>query len=187
MQSENEIFALVDVNNCYVSCERVFNPALNDRPTIVLSNNDGCAVARSQEAKDLGIKMGVPVFQIQDLIKQHNIQVLSSNFSLYGEMSKRFMELLGDYVAPGDQEVYSIDECFLKLTAYEHLFDLTEYAQDMRAKAWRWLGLPAALESVALKLKPRLPIISPRKTSFSMESVIWPIWTHALQKRYSHK
>ncbi|RSB50641.1 hypothetical protein EGK59_15880, partial [Acinetobacter soli] len=90
MQSENEIFALVDVNNCYVSCERVFNPALNDRPTIVLSNNDGCAVARSQEAKDLGIKMGVPVFHIQDLIKQHSIQVLSSNFSLYGEMSKRF-------------------------------------------------------------------------------------------------
>ena len=82
--------------------ERVFNPALNDRPTIVLSNNDGCAVARSQEAKDLGIKMGVPVFQIKELIKQHNIQVLSSNFSLYGEMSKRFMELLGDYVAPGD-------------------------------------------------------------------------------------
>ncbi len=145
MQSENEIFALVDVNNCYVSCERVFNPALNDRPTIVLSNNDGCAVARSQEAKDLGIKMGVPVFQIKELIKQHNIQVLSSNFSLYGEMSKRFMELLGDYVAPGDQEVYSIDECFLKLTAYEHLFDLTVYAQDMRAKAWRWLGLPCCI------------------------------------------
>lgn len=145
MKSENEIFALVDVNNCYVSCERVFNPSLNDRPTIVLSNNDGCAVARSQEAKDLGIKMGVPVFQIQDLIKQHNIQVLSSNFSLYGEMSKRFMELLEDYVAPGDQEVYSIDECFLKLTAYEHLFDLTEYAQDMRAKAWRWLGLPCCI------------------------------------------
>ena len=90
MQSENEIFALVDVNNCYVSCERVFNPALNDSPTIVLSNNDGCAVARSQEAKDLGIKMGVPVFQIKELIKQHNIQLLSS------------MELLGDYVAPGD-------------------------------------------------------------------------------------
>ena len=83
-------------------------------------------------------------------------------------MSKRFMELLEDYVAPGDQEVYSIDECFLKLTAYEHLFDLTEYAQDMRAKAWRWLDYPAALESVALKLKPRLPIISPRRISSSM-------------------
>ncbi|OFW80323.1 MAG: DNA-directed DNA polymerase [Pseudomonadales bacterium RIFCSPHIGHO2_12_FULL_40_16] len=145
MKSENEIFALVDVNNCYVSCERVFNPALNDCPTIVLSNNDGCAVARSQEAKDLGIKMGVPVFQIQDLIKQHNIQVLSSNFSLYGEMSRRFMELLGSYVAPGEQEVYSIDECFLKLTTYEHLFDLTEYAQDMRTKAFQWLGLPCCI------------------------------------------
>ncbi|NEU34006.1 Y-family DNA polymerase, partial [bacterium LRH843] len=93
----------------------------------------------------LGIKMGVPVFQIQDLIKQHNIQVLSSNFSLYGEMSRRFMELLGSYVAPGEQEVYSIDECFLKLTAYEHLFDLTEYAQDMRTKAFQWLGLPCCI------------------------------------------
>ncbi len=112
MKSQKEIFALVDVNNCYVSCERVFNASLNDRPVIVLSNNDGCAVARSQESKDIGIKMGVPVFQIQELIKQHNIQVLSSNYALYGEMSKRFMNLLGEYVAPGEQEVYSIDECF---------------------------------------------------------------------------
>lgn len=145
MKSQKEIFALVDVNNCYVSCERVFNTSLNDRPVIVLSNNDGCAVARSQESKDLGIKMGVPVFQIQDLIKQHNIQVLSSNYALYGEMSRRFMNLLGEYVAPGEQEVYSIDECFLKLTTYEHLFDLTEYAREMKNKAWQWLGLPCCI------------------------------------------
>ena len=84
MKAENRIFALVDVNNCYVSCERIFNPSLNNRPVIVLSSNDGCAVARSQEAKDIGIKMGVPVFQIQDIIKKHNVQVFSSNFALYG-------------------------------------------------------------------------------------------------------
>ena len=145
MKNETEIFALVDVNNCYVSCERAFNPKLNDRPVIVLSNNDGCAVARSQEAKDLGIRMAVPFFQIQDLVKQHQVHVLSSNYALYGEMSRRFMQLLGQYVAADEQEVYSIDECFLKLTAYEHLFDLTGYAKDMKDKAWQWLGLPCCI------------------------------------------
>lgn len=145
MKNETEIFALVDVNNCYVSCERVFNPKLNDRPVIVLSNNDGCVVARSQEAKDLGIGMAVPFFQIQELVQQHNIHVFSSNYALYGEMSRRFMQLLGQYVAADEQEIYSIDECFLKLTAYEHLFNLTDYAKDMKDKAWQWLGLPCCI------------------------------------------
>lgn len=145
MKSENEIFALVDVNNCYVSCERVFNPSLNDRPVIVLSNNDGCAVARSQESKDLGIRMGVPFFQIKELVQQHNVQVLSSNYALYGEMSRRFMLLLGQYVAPEEQEIYSIDECFLKLTAYGQNYNLTQYAKDMREKALHWLGLPCCV------------------------------------------
>ena len=134
MRSENKIYALIDVNNCYVSCERVFNPKLNNRPVIVLSNNDGCAVARSQEAKDLGIKMGVPLFQIKDIVEKHNVEVLSSNYKVYAEMSKRFHSILADYVAPGEHEIYSIDECFLDLTAYEHKFDLTEYAQDMRER-----------------------------------------------------
>ncbi|MEB3753836.1 Y-family DNA polymerase [Acinetobacter sp. MD2(2019)] len=145
MKSENQIFALVDVNNCYVSCERVFNPSLNNKPVIVLSNNDGCAVARSQEAKDLGVKMAVPLFQIKDLVQKYNIQVLSSNYGLYGEMSKRFMTLLGQYVAPDEQEIYSIDECFLRLTAYSELFDLTEYARQMKDQAWQWLGLPCCI------------------------------------------
>ncbi|QUY35606.1 Y-family DNA polymerase [Acinetobacter junii] len=145
MKSNTRIFALVDVNNCYVSCERVFNPSLNDRPVIVLSNNDGCAVARSQEAKDLGIKMGVPLFQIEDIVKKYNVQVLSSNYALYAEMSRRFMNLLSQYVAPGEQEIYSIDECFLELTAFEKNYDLTEYAQEMRLKAQQWLGLPCCI------------------------------------------
>lgn len=145
MKNENRIFALVDVNNCYVSCERVFNPSLNGIPTIVLSNNDGCAVARSQEAKDLGIRMGVPLFQIEDIVKQYNVQVLSSNYALYGEMSKRFMALLAQYVAPSEQEVYSIDECFLELTTYSENYDLTAYAQEMRNKAFQWLGLPCCI------------------------------------------
>ena len=93
MKSNTRIFALVDVNNCYVSCERVFNPSLNDRPVIVLSNNDGCAVARSQESEDIGIKMGVPLFEIEDIVKKHDVQVLSSNYALYAEMSRRFIAI----------------------------------------------------------------------------------------------
>ena len=100
MECKNKIYALVDINNCYVSCERIFNPSLNNKPVIVLSNNDGCAVARSQEAKDLGIKMGVPLFQIKDIVEQHQVQVLSSNYALYAEMSRRFMKILADFVSP---------------------------------------------------------------------------------------
>lgn len=145
MKSANKIFALVDVNNCYVSCERVFNPKLKNKPVIVLSNNDGCAVARSQEAKDLGIKMGVPLFQIKDIVEKHNVQVLSSNYKLYAEMSKRFHSILAEYVAPDEQEIYSIDECFLDLSAYADIFDLTEYAQEMRERIFKWIGLPVCV------------------------------------------
>ena len=185
MKSENEIFALVDVNNCYVSCERVFNPSLNDRPVIVLSNNDGCAVARSQESKDLGIRMGVPFFQIKELVQQHNVQVLSSNYALYGEMSRRFMLLLGQYVAPDEQEIYSIDECFLKLTAYGQNYNLTQYAKDMREKALHWLGLPCCVGIGRSKLRPKLLIIWPRRINFLMACVIWLRWIPALQSKYS--
>ena len=145
MSYTSEIYALIDVNNCYVSCERLFNPKLKDVPVIVLSNNDGCAVARSQEAKDLGIKMGVPLFQIRDIVEKHNVQVLSSNYALYAEMSHRFHSILGQYVAPDEQEIYSIDESFLKLTSYAKHYDLDAYAQDMRARIQKWLGLPVCV------------------------------------------
>ena len=105
--------ALVDCNNFYVSCERVFNPKLAGQPVIVLSNNDGCAVARSNEAKALGIKMGAPVFQIQELIAQHQVQVFSSNYALYGDLSNRVMQTLRNFTP--EVEVYSIDEAFLAL------------------------------------------------------------------------
>lgn len=145
MAYTNKIFALVDINNCYVSCERIFNPGLNNKPVIVLSNNDGCAVARSQEAKDLGIKMGVPFFQIKDIVEQHKVQVLSSNYALYAEMSRRFMKVLSDFVTPEEQEIYSIDECFLDLTAYTKKYDLTDYAQTIRQRIFTWLGLPVCI------------------------------------------
>ncbi|MFJ3058225.1 SOS mutagenesis and repair protein [Herbaspirillum sp. NPDC087042] len=109
-------FALVDVNNFYVSCERVFDPKLRARPVVVLSNNDGCAVARSNEAKALGIKMAAPWFMMQDLARQHGIVALSSNYTLYADMSNRVTDVLRQY-SPR-LEVYSIDESFLALAGH---------------------------------------------------------------------
>ena len=145
MKSKQKVFALIDVNNCYVSCERVFNPKLNNVPVVVLSNNDGCVVSRSQEAKDLGIKMAVPLYQIQELIQKHRIQVLSSNYALYAEMSKRFHSILADYVNEHEQEIYSIDECFLDLSAHIQHLDLTQIAYNMRERIGKWLGLPVCV------------------------------------------
>mgnify|MGYP000505868271 CR=1 FL=1 len=130
MSLPQRIFALIDVNNCYVSCERVFNPKLEKRPVVVLSNNDGCVVSRSYEAKKLGIRMAVPFFQIEDIIRQHQVQVFSSNYALYAEMSRRFMNILGNFVDPSEQEVYSIDECFLGFDGFQHLGCLLEGVHD---------------------------------------------------------
>lgn len=137
-----QIFALVDVNNFYVSCERLFNPKLEGKPVVVLSNNDGCCVARSNEVKALGVKMGAPWFQIQDLAKKHNILSLSSNYTLYADLSNRVMSVLAEF-SPR-QEIYSIDECFLDLTGFVHT-DLTGYGQAMRARIRRWIGLPVCV------------------------------------------
>lgn len=145
MKSENRVIALVDINNAYISCERRFQLHLRNVPVVALSNNDGCVISRSDEAKKLGIKMGMPKHQIEDIIKLHRVQVVSSNYALYANMSERFMRLLGQFVAPDEQEIYSIDECFLDLTAYQQLFDITDYAQKMRLQALQWLGLPCCI------------------------------------------
>ncbi|MCY6986814.1 Y-family DNA polymerase [Acinetobacter baumannii] len=145
MKHENKVFFLIDVNNMYVSCERVFDPSLNDKPVIVLSNNDGCAVARSNESKSLNIKMGVPLFQIKDIVQQHNVIVLSSNYAMYAEMSRRFHKILSSYVTDEEVEPYSIDECFVDFTAYEKNFDLEKVGQRMRQQIWKWLGLPVCV------------------------------------------
>ncbi len=141
---KDRIFALVDINNCYVSCERLFQPKLNNRPVIVLSNNDGCAVARSQEAKDLGIKMGVPLFKIKDIVERHNVVVLSSNYAVYAEMSKRFTNVIKSFVSEKDVEVYSIDETFIELTTYSN-YDLNKLAEDIKNRLWKWLSLPVCI------------------------------------------
>jgi DNA polymerase V len=134
--------ALVDVNNFYVSCERVFNPKLHNKPVVVLSNNDGCAVARSNEVKALGIGMGAPWFKFKALARQHGIIAYSSNYALYADMSNRVMSILRQY-SP-DQEIYSIDESFLDLTSFKQI-DLIQYAQRMRHQIQQWTGLPVCV------------------------------------------
>lgn len=138
----SSVFALVDCNNFYVSCERVFDPKLEGKPVIVLSNNDGNAVARSNEAKALGIKMGVPVFEIQDLIKTHEVQVYSSNYALYGDMSQRVMQTLSKFTP--DIEIYSIDEAFLDLSQFK-LYDLTDYGRRIQYTVKKWTGIPVSV------------------------------------------
>lgn len=131
--------ALADINNFYVSCERVFNPKLNNKPIVVLSNNDGCAISRSNEAKTLGIPMGAPWFKLQDIVKQHGLIGLSSNYALYADMSNRVMHILGEF-SP-NQEVYSIDECFLDLTGFKSVTQVN-YADQIRNRVLQWTGLP---------------------------------------------
>jgi DNA polymerase V len=138
------VFALVDCNNFYVSCERVFNPRLEGRPVVVLSNNDGCAIARSAEAKALGIKMGAPWFQLKDLAKKRGLIALSSNYALYGDMSARVMDVLRDF-SP-DVEVYSIDESFLQVEGMRRLWpSLKDMGTEIRRRVGRWVGLPVCV------------------------------------------
>ena len=136
------MFALVDCNNFYASCERVFRPDLNGKPIVVLSNNDGCVIARSNEAKDLGIPMGAPAFEYEKVFQQQKVHVFSANFALYGDMSHRVMSVLSDY-SP-DMEIYSIDECFLSLKGFE-FFNLQEYGMLMRNKVVKWTGIPISV------------------------------------------
>lgn len=135
-------YALVDGNNFYVSCERVFKPRLEGRPVVVLSNNDGCCVARSDEAKALGIKMAQPHFEVRDLLKRNNGVALSSNYTLYADMSRRMMSVIARY-SP-EQEVYSIDESFLRFTGFSH-WDLTQHGAKMRREVRQWTGIPVGV------------------------------------------
>ncbi len=147
------IFALVDCNNFYASCERVFNPQLNGQPIVVLSNNDGCVVARSNEAKALGIGMGIPEFQIRPLLRAHRVQVFSSNYTLYGDMSQRVMETLEQFCS--DLEVYSIDEAFLSFAGFERR-NLTDYARQIRRTVKQWTGIPVSVGIAETKTLAKL-------------------------------
>ncbi len=146
------MFALVDVNNMYVSCERVFRPSLNGRPVVVLSNNDGACIARSNEAKDLGVKMAQPWFEVRRLERTKGLIALSANFELYGDMSSRMMSLAAQY-APR-QEVYSIDECFLDFDGVPG--DLAAVGDDLRRTVQRTTGLPTSVGFGATKTLAKL-------------------------------
>ena len=138
------MFALVDVNNFYVSCERVFQPQLENVPMVVLSNNDGCAVARSAEVEALGVKMGTPWFKMKELAKAHGILAFSSNYTLYGDMSNRATAVLRDF-SP-DIEVYSVDESFLRVETVMHLYGgATAMGQQIRHRVRQWTGLPVCV------------------------------------------
>ena len=136
------MFALADCNNFFASCERVFRPDLNGKPVIVLSNNDGCAVARSNEAKALGIRMGDPYFKIRDIVERNGVAVFSSNFALYGDMSRRVQEVLAGF-APA-VEVYSIDESFLDLRGVD-IADYDAFAKEVSRTCWKMTSLPVSV------------------------------------------
>ena len=156
------MYALIDCNNFFASCERIFKPAYNGKPIVVLSNNDGCVVARSNESKALGVKMGVPIFQINELVKEHNIIVCSSNYILYGDISNRIMNLIKMF-SP-EVEVYSIDESFLKFNGYEN-FNLHDIGKEMHRTVKKGVGVPIsvgfaptkALAKVANKIAKAFP------------------------------
>jgi DNA polymerase V len=154
------LIALVDCNSFYVSCERVFRPDLIGKPVAVLSNNDGCIVARSQEVKDLGIKMGVPVFQVRHLINRHKVQLFSSNYCLYADFSARVMSLLEEF-AP-IIEIYSIDEAFLNLTGVCHN-DPIAYGQRIKKTVWRATGIPVCVGMGPTKTLAKLANFAAKK------------------------
>lgn len=139
------MFALVDCNNFYCSCERVFNPALRNKPVVVLSNNDGCIIARSNEAKALGIKMGEPFFKIRQTLEEKKVAVFSSNYALYGDMSHRVMSLLSEFTP--DITIYSIDEAFLQLPTAEHdpTFSIEEYGKKIVRTVTKGTGIPVTI------------------------------------------
>ena len=156
------MFALIDCNNFYVSCERVFNPKLNEKAVVVLSNNDGCAISRSNEAKALGIPMGAPAFKYEKIFRENNVQIFSSNFPLYGDMSSRVMSILSKFTP--NIEIYSIDEAFLKFNGFEN-YNLESYCQEIKDMVMKWTGVPIsigiaptkALAKVANRIAKKFP------------------------------
>lgn len=156
------MYALVDCNNFYASCERVFNPNLQGKPLAILSNNDGCVIARSDEAKALGLPMGAPIFKWESFCKANNINIFSSNYPLYGDMSSRVMKIL-EYYTP-DVEVYSIDEAFLHFKGFDNC-NFEDYGSQIRKRVLKWTGIPTcvgiaptkALSKVANKIARKFP------------------------------
>ena len=149
----SKVFALIDCNNFYASCERVFNPSLVGKPIVVLSNNDGCVIARSNEAKAIGVPMGAPYFQFRELMKQHHVHVFSSNYQLYGDMSERVMNTLTHFLP--DIEIYSIDEAFVRLDNMPTK-DYFTYCMMVREIVLQWTGIPVSIGIAPTKVLAKI-------------------------------
>lgn len=171
-------YALIDCNNFYASCERVFEPSLNGRPVVILSNNDGCVVARSREAKEAGISMAVPEFQVRALIKKHHIAVRSSNYALYGDMSNRVMETLRSLTP--NLEVYSIDEAFAKVYAGSP-GRFEEAGREIRDRVFQWTGLPVSVGIAPTKTLAKVANEAAKKDE-RMEGVL-AVTDHSCRER----
>ncbi len=166
------VFLLVDCNNFYVSCERVFRPDLADKPVLVLSNNDGCVIARSPEVKALGIKMGEAAFKLKSEIRRHRIHVFSSNFALYGDISGRVMRIVSS-VAGREAEQYSIDECFVKLPP-QQAPDALGMAREIRARVLQWTGVPVSVGIAATRTLAKLANHGAKKLPSGVFSLMRP-------------
>lgn len=164
------MYALIDCNNFYASCERIFNPSLMGQPIVVLSNNDGCVIARSNEAKALGIPMGAPAFEFRSLFETHQVHVFSANFRLYGDMSRRVMDILSAYST--DVEVYSIDEIFLHLEGMDHV-DMTAMGQEMVQKVQQWTGIPISVGIAPTKALAKVANRIAKKYAVRTGNVYW--------------
>ncbi|RZJ98579.1 MAG: SOS mutagenesis and repair protein UmuC, partial [Flavobacterium sp.] len=136
------MYALVDCNNFYASCERVFQPEFVGKPVVILSNNDGCIISRSDEAKALGVKMGAPEFKVRKMLKENKIKVFSSNYALYGDLSERVMDTLKLFTPT--TEVYSIDEAFLNFSGVKE-DGFEEYGMEMKQRIMKWLSIPVCV------------------------------------------
>jgi DNA polymerase V len=150
------LFLHADINNCYASIFRIFKPELNGVPLVVLSNNDGAVISRSNEAKDLGIRMAQPFFEAKPIIDKHQVRVYSSNYPLFHDMSTRFHRTLGTFSPK--QEIYSIDEGFLDLGNFYHT-DLQQYGFTIKQTVWKWLGLPICVGIAPTKTLAKLGLL----------------------------
>ncbi len=148
----NTAIALLDCNNFYASCERVFDASVREKPIVVLSNNDGCVIARSEEAKEIGVTMGAPLFKVLDLLETNDAEIFSSNYALYGDMSSRVMNLLQNFTP--EVEIYSIDEAFLNLEPRKHSLD--NLAHSIREKMYQWTGIPVSIGIAETKVLAKI-------------------------------
>jgi len=164
----NNAIALLDCNNFYASCERVFDASLKRKPLVVLSNNDGCVIARSEEAKQIGVTMGSPLFKILDLLETHDTEIFSSNYALYGDMSSRVMNLLQNFTP--EVEIYSIDEAFLNLEPRKNSLDIL--AHSIREKMYKWTGIPVSIGIAETKVLAKIANKRAKKAELKEQGVL---------------